>query len=74
MPSLLELELVENKCKFLPIKFMWCFVDMSWIEGSLKELDKQELATVDNIGDDILVIEDDNGVHEELFEEEAALC
>jgi hypothetical protein len=47
---------------------------MSWIEGSLKELDKQELATVDNIGDDILVIEDDNGVQEELFEEEAALC
>jgi hypothetical protein len=47
---------------------------MSWIEGSLKELDKQELATVDNMGEDILVIEDDNGVHEELFEEEAALC
>ena len=41
---------------------------------SVKELDKQEVATVDSVGDAKLVTEHGKVVVDELVDEEAAIC
>ena len=50
------------------------FADIICVTDSAKELDKQELAAVDSVGDVKLVIAEGELVHDALEDEEAAIC